>query len=108
MNTDPTVPTETLPPRYALKLLSAGTDRLRLLSEIRATRPDLSPTAAKALRDGAPSVIKNELLRSDVERLKWRFEDFAKVEIVQSDGSPIPQRLYKTIPDRSSSGLIDG
>ena len=105
---DQTIQTETLPPRYALKLISVGADRLRLLFEIRAARADLSLIAARALADGAPSIIKRELLREDVDRMCSHFATFAEVEVIQSDGEPLPQRLYETFPAKSTSGSIDG
>lgn len=60
------------PPTYRLVLTAPGPNRLKLILELRALRPDLTLEAAKALVDGAPGVIVDRVGYWDLEQVLGR------------------------------------
>ena len=72
-------------PTYTLWLVSPGDDRLGVMRAIRALCPAVSPTAAKALADGALQAIKHEVNHFDIDAIRRQFRDAgATVEFVDN------------------------
>jgi ribosomal protein L7/L12 len=73
------------PPTYTLRLVSLGDDRLRVMSAIRALRPELGLAAAKALVEPLRQVVKADVPHVDVECVRSRFQEIgAVVEFVDN------------------------
>jgi ribosomal protein L7/L12 len=70
---------EVEPPTYTLRLLSFDSDRLAVMAAIRALRPELSLSDAKALIEPLPQVIKNDVAHSDVDVVRSGFRDAGAV-----------------------------
>jgi hypothetical protein len=50
------------PPLYSVVLTAAEDDTLRLMVEVRAIRPDLSPKEIKQLVQNLPQILKENLI----------------------------------------------